>query len=361
MTIILVIGILVLLIITHEFGHFIAAKISGVKVQEFGVGYPPRAFRFGKVGDTEYTLNWIPFGGFVRLFGDEGETSEQGKGSFVNAPVGKRAFILVAGVVMNMLIAWMLFTSALHMGIPRAVDTGGPGVRLLISDVVSGSPADSAGIRPGDELVGMNDQSNQGPGELSPENIATFVSNEGGQKIKLEYLRNGKESSVTMVPANAVIPGAPGRAALGIGLVFVSSQPLSWSEAATSACLEIANAFTRVVMDVGSIIGNALRGGLNLSGVVGPVGLVSVVGEAAQTGFAQVLALAAFISVNLAVINLIPIPALDGGRLVILGVEALMRRPAPKLAIHVLNLVGVAAILFLMVVVTYHDIARLVA
>ncbi|MDZ4227199.1 MAG: site-2 protease family protein, partial [Patescibacteria group bacterium] len=118
LTALLVIGILVLLIVVHELGHFVAAKLSGVKVEEFGVGYPPRAFTLGKFGGTEYTLNWIPFGGFVRLFGDAGE-GEHGRGSLVDAPRWKQALILVAGVAMNALTAWILFAVAFHIGVPQ--------------------------------------------------------------------------------------------------------------------------------------------------------------------------------------------------------------------------------------------------
>lgn len=361
MTALLVIGILVLLIIVHELGHFIVAKLSGVRVQEFGIGYPPRAFRFGKIGDTEYTLNWIPFGGFVRLFGDEGESDERGHGSFIGKSRGRQALVLIAGVVMNMLIAWVLFASALHMGIPRPVDAAGPGVRLLISDVVPGSPADASRLHPGDQLIALSDASGVAPEQLIPKTIADFVSERGGQRLVAIYVRNGATSSAMVTPANAVIAGEAGRPAIGIGLVLVSSQPLAWGQAATDAFTEMWSAFWRITVSVWDIIKGAARGGPDLTGVMGPVGLVSVVGEAAQTGLAQVLALAAFISINLAVINLIPIPALDGGRLAILAVESVLRRPAPKLAIHLLNLVGVVLIALLMIVVTYHDIARLVA
>src|SRR3990167_7932597 len=115
-TALLVIGILVLLIVAHELGHFFAAKIFGVRVEEFCVGYPPRSFSFGKIGETEYTLNWIPFGGFVRLFGDEGQ-AEHGRGSFIDAPRWKQAIVLVAGVAANVVAAWILFTGAYASGI----------------------------------------------------------------------------------------------------------------------------------------------------------------------------------------------------------------------------------------------------
>jgi len=360
MTILIVILILAVLIIVHELGHFIAAKLSGVKVEEFGIGYPPRAFRLGKIGDTEYTLNWIPFGGFVRLFGDEGE-GERGRGTFVGAGRGTQVLILAAGVVMNLALGWALFGAGYALGIPRPVDLAGPGVRLYISDVVPGSPAEAAGIRAGDELTGMTDQHGARPEALAPQAIKDYVALRGGERIEISFKHNGAVETAHVIPANGIIQGAAGRAGLGIGLVLVSSAPLSWRDSARAAGQTTLYALSSTAHNVWNIVRGALSGAPDLRGVIGPIGLIAVVGEASQVGLAQVLALAGFISVNLAVINLVPIPALDGGRLVILAIETLIRRPASKLAVHLLNLFGITAIIVLMVVVTYHDIARLVA
>src|SRR3989338_1977188 len=178
LTALLVIAILVFLIVVHELGHFIAAKIFGVKVVEFGIGYPPRAFSFGKWGGTEYTLNWIPFGGFVRLFGDDGD-AQHGSGSFVDSPRWKQALILVAGVCMNALAAWLLFTGAYSVGILHPVDNGYPGARLIVTDVVLGSPADAAGIKPGDEIVTVSDMKGTETATLTPDGVLGYVSTRG--------------------------------------------------------------------------------------------------------------------------------------------------------------------------------------
>ena len=154
MTALIVIGILGSLIVVHELGHFIVAKFFKVRVEEFGIGYPPRAFSLGKIGETEYTLNWIPFGGFVRLFGDVGK-AEHGGGSLVDASRGVQAAILIAGVAMNTLAAWMLFTAAYHAGIPRVVEERGSedAVQLIVAQIVPVSPADSISLQPGDEIL----------------------------------------------------------------------------------------------------------------------------------------------------------------------------------------------------------------
>lgn len=360
MTILLVILILFALIIVHELGHFITAKICRVKVLEFGVGYPPTALRLGKIAETEYTLNWIPFGGFVRLFGDEGE-GQRGAGSFADASRGAQAAILFAGVLMNFLVGWLLFTSAYALGIPRIAENPGPGVHLFVSQVVPGSPADSAGIHAWDEILGMADESGATPQTLTPEAIKEYVSARGGKRIDLTFARSGATSTVTMIPANAVIPDAAGQAGVGINLTLVSSGSMTFAEAAGVAFRASWHAFLSVGKSVWTIISGALTGSVHIQEIVGPVGLVAVVGEASHAGLAQLLALAGFISINLAVINLVPIPALDGGRLlIIIGIEAMLRRSLSKIVIHALNTIGVAAIIFLMIAVTYQDIARLV-
>src|SRR3989338_4128855 len=179
-TALLVIGILVLLIVGHELGHFIAAKIFKVRVEEFGVGYPPRAFTFGKFGGTEYTLNWLPFGGFVRLFGDEGD-KQHGPGGFIDARRRVQAVILVAGVLANAILAWALFAGALAVGVPRVVagTNAGEPAQLIVADVVPGSPADSAGIIVGDEIVAL-EYENIKLKEFSPEAVLNFIKERGG-------------------------------------------------------------------------------------------------------------------------------------------------------------------------------------
>jgi len=356
----LVIAILVVLIVGHELGHFIAAKIFGVRVQEFGVGYPPRAFLFGKMGETEYTFNWIPFGGFVRLFGDEGET-EHGQGSFVDAKRHVQAIILVAGVVANAVLAWGLFTGALTLGIPRVVDVPRPGeqVQLVVADVVVGSPAEAAGIISGDTIVGLKEDKGSELALLAPDTVTDFVRARGGKQIFIVYERAGTTTSVALRPAHAVIESNAGMPAIGVALVLVSNDALPLGEALKESLYRTGYAFIQVGEGLWSIVREALSGRPNLSDVVGPVGLVGVVSDAATHGFANVLALAGFISVNLVIINLIPIPALDGGRILLLAVEAVSRRRAPRILVQMLNLLGVVLIALLMLAVTYNDIARL--
>ncbi len=360
MTALLVVGILGSLIVVHELGHFVVAKLFRVRVEEFGMGYPPRAFTLGKIGETEYTFNWIPFGGFVRLYGDVGK-KEHGRGSLVDASRGVQAAILIAGVLMNTITAWALFAAAYTVGIPRVVDerVQGDAVQLIVAQIVPGSPADSLGLVPGDEILELADSRGEALSEPTPTKVSDFVRTRGGKPLAITYVHAKETIRATITPAHAIIQGEAGRPAVGMALYMVSAQSLSLGAAAKEGSSALLNAFRLVGQGLWGMFDRAISGDPSLAGVVGPIGLVGIVKNAAQSGFGNILALAAFISVNLAVINLVPIPALDGGRLFLLGFETVIRREAPRLVLQFLNAIGVACIVLLMIIVTFNDISRL--
>ncbi|MFZ2556226.1 MAG: site-2 protease family protein [Minisyncoccia bacterium] len=360
-TVLLVVGILVFLIVAHELGHFFAAKLFKVKVEEFGVGYPPRAFLLGVLKGTEYTLNWLPFGGFVRLFGEHGETHV--KGSFAGAPKYAQAIILIAGVTMNALAAWFLFAGALTVGIPRVITDRSQieSAQLFVNTVVAGSPADAAGIRVGDEITRIQESDDGKIADLTPAQVVTYIGDHGGKPLDVTYRREENIFTTTLIPAHAVVAQNSDRPAIGVGLVLVTDESLTFWQALKESGPRTVSAFKDTVGGLWTLVRDAAAGEPSLENIVGPVGLVDFVGNASRHGIGHVLALAGFISVNLAVINLIPIPALDGGRLFLLGIEAILRRPPSKLIVQGLNFLGVLAIIFLMVTVTYNDIARLLA
>ena len=301
-------------------------------------------------------------GGFVRLFGDEGET-QRGSGSFIDAKRHVQAIILVAGVFANAILAWGLFAGALSLGIPRVVTAPSPNesVHLVVADVVAGSPAESVGIKTGDEIMNVSDDKGNIPKLLTPFEIQEFMRVRGGKQIFINFVRAGATSTVSVRPAHAVVPEQAGRPAVGVALVLVSSDPLSFRDATKESFFRTVNAFSAVSKGLWQMVREAFSGHPNLAGIVGPVGLVGVVSDASTHGFGYVLALAGFISVNLAVINLIPIPALDGGRLVLLAIEAIRRKSVPRMAVQLINVLGVVLIALLMITVTYNDIARLFA
>ncbi|HEV3245536.1 MAG TPA: M50 family metallopeptidase [Candidatus Paceibacterota bacterium] len=361
MTILVVVVILVCLILVHEFGHFLAAKLFRVRVDEFGIGFPPRALLLGKLRETEYTLNWIPFGGFVRLYGEQEDSGQHGRGSFMDSPRWKQGVILIAGVAMNAIAAYALFAVALGTGVPAIVNQLQPNqhAELLVSEVLPGSPAEAAGIALGDQIVSMQDAEGSVPEALTPSAMVAFISDHAGQPLSVTYVHSGATTTATVIPANGVNTLNAAQPAIGIGLVLVANVALPPLQAMQEAIYTTRESFVLVGQGLWEIVKTAAHGTPDLTGVVGPVGLVSQVGQAEQNGLGEVLELAAFISVNLTIVNLIPIPALDGGRLLVLLVEAIMRKSAPKLAVELLNTIGVALIILLMVTVTYNDIARL--
>lgn len=362
MTALLVIAILVLLIVVHELGHFLVAKFFKVRVEEFGVGYPPRAFLIGTWNKTEYTLNWLPFGGFVRLYGDDGDF-HKGHGSITDAPRLVQAAILIAGVTANALLAYVLFAQALVIGVPSIVTAPVPGqaTHLFISDIVPGSPAASTGIVPGDEILQVTDAKDQKLESLTPEGMLEYVKSRGGKDVTITYQHGDEVKTATIQPANAVVPDAAGRPALGVGLALVANQALSVPDAMYKAIFVTADAFITTAQNLWSTIVGLFVGKGDLTDIVGPVGLVSVVHIASENGFGNVIKLAAFISVNLAIINLIPVPALDGGRLVTLAIEAVRRRALPRLGVQIMNVVSLLLVAALMIAVTYNDIGRLLS
>jgi len=359
MSALLVVVILVVLIVGHELGHFVAAKLSKVKVQEFGVGYPPRLFRFGKIGDTEYTLNWLPFGGFVRLFGEDDD--KKGPNSFAGASHTRQAVILCAGVFANFILGWLLFTAAFMLGMPTAVSEDTPGARLLVSSVIANSPAAESGLIAGDEILSVISENGQGASDLSPSTVSEFIADNGGENLTVTYLRGGEHFKITLAPAHSVIEDESGKPALGIAITSIANVQKSLGAAFIDGGIFAVSSLKTVAIGLYTIITDSFGSGVQLKNLVGPVGLVGVVDDASGHGLGHVLGLAGFISINLAIINLIPIPALDGGRLVFVGIEAISRRKVPNVVAGVLNAVGFIAIIALMLAVTYNDIIRLVA
>lgn len=365
MSFLLFIAVLVVLIVVHELGHFFMAKWFGVRVDEFGVGYPPRAFVLGTWGETTYTLNWLPFGGFVRIFGEDPVAVEQSekKRAMCFKPKYAQILILAAGVLANILLAWVLFATALYSGAPVGVpeeEAVGKVTSLVVSSVVAASPADAAGLRSGDVIVGMK----SGPStleELLPSKAAEFIQAHPGKDVTVVFTR-GKEMTsqeLTLKPSHGVNNSIPGSPAIGVRMALVSSEKVSLLSAITMGAEATILTAVSVVVGLAQFLSSALLGTADWGSVAGPVGIASLIGDASAIGFVYLLQFTAFISVNLAVINLIPIPALDGGRIVFVLYEALFRRPMPNALAVGINAFGFIALIALMLIVTYHDIARL--
>lgn len=367
MTILIFLAVLVVLILVHEFGHFIVAKRSGIRVDEFGIGFPPKLFG-KKFGETEYTINALPFGGFVRIFGENPEEvsipGTHHPRALINKPKYVQAAVLFAGVFFNIIFAWILFSIVLSVGTPAF--SGGSeelsqyisNEQVLITQVLDNSPAGDAGLVEGDEIVSLStDRSTIRPN--IPEDISTFISAEKGSQIFLNYRRDGVENAVVVIPQTGLLSESLDSPAIGIGTGVVGTLKLPIHLAVLEGGKQTLKMLYRVTIGIGTFFYDALLFKADLSTVAGPVGIVSLVGSASALGIIALMNFTALISLNLAVINLIPFPALDGGRLLFLLIEAIKGSPIrPKVA-NLFNIVGFAFLILLMVVVTYGDIVRL--
>ncbi len=328
---------LVVLIIAHELGHFLAAKAFKLFVPEFGIGFPPKLWGV-KRGETEYSVNWLPIGGFVRIAGED----DDGDGAVprhrllsAQAP-WKRAVVVAAGVAVNAVLAWILLSAVLAVGTPRV---------LIVTAVDKESPAAAAGLR-GEEVI---------IGYPSASAFAEAARGSVGQPFSFEVQRDDERLTVQATPREPS-PEHPG--SLGVSLVEggIDRVPL-WR-----APLEGAKAtweLTRAtVMSFADLI-KRLVGGSVPSDVVGPVGIVTTAGQVGQIGPIYLVQMLAIISINLAVLNLLPIPALDGGRLYLSLVEMATGRKLPKWIEVRLNAITFILLIGLMLLLTARDVFRL--
>lgn len=364
MEVFIFIVVLVALIVVHEFGHLIAAKWSGMRVDEFGIGYPPRALTLGKIGETVYTLNWLPFGGFVKIFGEDAHTpeAERDPRAFSSRPRILQAFVLAAGVTMNLLFAYVLITAALVAGAPRALAPEevalATEVQLAVANVLPGSPAANAGVLPGDILIEA-----AGPKgtwhAADADSFTNFISANGSSSVELTVLQGAEEKMLTVTPAQGIAPTNPARYALGVEVATVGVLPRTFFEALTDGASLTWSATKLTAIGLANFFYGILTFNADLSQVAGPVGIAGAVGDASSSSLHDLLSLMAIISINLALINLIPVPALDGGRLLFVIIESIIRRPIKPTVAQAVNGIGFAALLLLMVVITVHDIIRL--
>ncbi|HEX8591130.1 MAG TPA: M50 family metallopeptidase [Candidatus Paceibacterota bacterium] len=364
MTVLIFIVILVGLIVAHELGHFFVAKLSGMRVDEFGIGYPPRLAGW-RYGETEYTLNALPFGGFVRIYGED-ETATDSPRAFSARPRPLQAITLVAGILMNLLVAYIIISGMLTAGAPRALTPEealrAPDAALVVASVLPGGPAETAGFAPGDKLLRIEGPSGigyfNGAAGFS-EAVANPVEDDGPRHFIVE--RNGVEHVITATPAAGVIAGDPDRRALGVSLATVGTLPVPWHEAPIEGAKLTWELTKQTAVGLVQFFGSVFTFSADLAQVSGPVGIAGVVGEAYDQGLTPLFTITALISINLALINLLPIPALDGGRLLFVIIESVIRRPIPTVFVRGVNLAGFAFLILLMVVITASDVFKILS
>lgn len=353
LTIIVFIAVLSVIVFVHEFGHFIMARRAGVKVEEFGFGFPPR-IKGWKRGDTVYSINWIPIGGFVRLKGEAGEHADE-KDSFAGKKVWPRFLIIVAGVVMNMVLAIILFTIGLLSGIPHQAEDLPTGAKvrdaqIAIAQVLEGSPADSAQLAPGDIILSINDQT-----FTSTEEIQNYLSDFENQTVTVKSRRFSEERTEELIPQ--ILPDTD-QVGMGVALFSVGTVSYPWYLAPVHATELTFQLTWAIIKAFGSIIKNLVVSGSLGIELAGPVGIAVLSGQAASLGLGYLLQFTAILSINLAIINILPLPALDGGRLLFLIIEKIRRRPVSRRLENIVHQIGFALLLVLVVLVTYRDIVR---
>ncbi len=367
MSIIIFLAILFVLILAHEFGHFIIAKLAKIRVDEFGIGFPPKILSFGR-GETKYTLNLFPIGGFVKIFGEDGTEKEipqkEKERSFAGKSKPVQAAVIAAGIFFNIILAWLLISASFTAGFVSSSYSVAPGVplknaKLVIYGVIPSSPAEKAGLKPKDEVVAITTREGSLQGEdLTPVKAVGFIAANEGEKIAVSYKRDGENMTAFAEPEKGI---AGDRPAIGVmmdteGKVDFPIHEALWYGGKTTAYFT-----TETLSAVYNFFKEVFSGRADVSSVVGPVGLVGLVGEVYEFGLVHLLIFTALISINLAVINLIPFPALDGGRLLFILIETIKGSPIkPKIA-QVANAAGFAILILLMILITWRDIANLVA
>jgi regulator of sigma E protease len=362
-SILIFIVILLVLVLVHEAGHFFTAKKFGIRVDEFGFGFPPKLFSIKK-GETEYSFNLLPLGGFVKIFGESpDEESMNGPDagrSFINKPRWQQAIVLFAGIFANFLLAWVLFSIGFMSGLPTSAGSEPAGyklsnINLVVTSVVAKSPAEAAGLKIGDKIINVKSGKNFTT-YVSPESIKSFVVGSEGKEIDIGYIR-GNTTELTI--AKVTPKDTNGNLAIGISMDMIGTAKLPFFQALWEGAVLDWSMSKGTAMGLYTLIKEAIMGKGSFASVTGPVGMVGIVGDAYQFGFVYLLSFAALISINLAIINLIPFPALDGGRLFFLLIEKIKGSPMnPKFA-NTANMIGFSLLILLMVVITYHDVVKL--
>ncbi|HHE45753.1 MAG TPA: RIP metalloprotease RseP [Candidatus Moranbacteria bacterium] len=367
--------ILSILIFVHELGHFTTAIKNGVKADEFGFGFPPRIFGFYKneksgryqfvpgnkevqSKNTVYSLNWIPLGGFVKIKGENGEEKKD-PDSFASQSIWIRIKILAAGVAMNFVLAWALISVVFMLGAPQAVDPNvqNSKAKIQISEVVSGTPAKLAGLKAGDEI--LKEQANSAGKKIILSNVTAvqkYIKDNAGKKMVLLVKRGRQNLKVDVKPR---IKAPKGQGLLGISLAETIIVKYPWYQALWEGVKTTWNLTIAILIALGGIIKSLFMGRGVGADVAGPVGIAILTKQVASLGLVYILQFAALLSINLGIINILPIPALDGGRILFVLIEKFKGSPVNQKVEQAFHSIGFALLILLLILITFRDITRL--
>jgi regulator of sigma E protease len=369
LSILIFIAVLGLLVLVHELGHFLTAKFYGIHSEEFGFGFPPRMagiykddtsgrYRFvwgNKQIDTKntvYSMNWIPLGGFVKIKGEDGITETVEKDSFAEKSAWIRIQVTVAGVVMNLLLAWLLIAIVFMIGLPQPIEEGErakyPDARVQILSVAPNTPASTMGLQAGDIILTLDGKAMT---ELSA--VGEYIKSHKGEDIAIAINRFGKEMTINATPR---LENVENEGALGISYSLTATVKYGFFEAIGQAFVTTYTVTVAILEAFGKMIGGLFGGeGGSSADITGPVGIVYLTKQMSELGLAYLLQFAALLSINLAIINILPIPALDGGRILFILIEKIKGRPLNQRVEGIIHQTGFMLLLLLMLFVTVKD------
>ncbi len=395
-TVLIFIIILGLLVFVHELGHFLVARRNGVMAEEFGFGFPPRILglykdkngkrkiicgsrevkswrdvyskvpsreinlpKVAEIKNTIYSINWIPLGGFVKIMGEDGEEKKDPK-SFASKKPFIRVRILAAGVAMNILLAAVLLSIGYFVGIPQAVEDKAAGTlkdeKIQIIEAIPGAPAEQMGIKIGDQIVGAVGDNNQIANFKTIKDVQNYINANKGREINLEIKRGTEMIKIKGAPRTD-FPASEG--SLGISLVKTAQVSYPLPEAIWRGARATFDLAWMIIVAFGGLLWKLITGHSVGMDVSGPVGIAVLTGQVAKLGFIYILQFTAVLSVNLAIINILPIPALDGGQILFILIEKLKGKPVSQKFEARAHNIGFALLISLMVFVTFRDVARL--
>lgn len=369
MTILIFVVLLGMLVFVHELGHFVVAKRNGIRVDEFGFGFPPRLFgvireESGKyklvwgnkempAGQTVYSLNWIPLGGFVKIAGEDGHSANE-PDSFAGKSAWIRVKVLGAGVAMNFFLAWVLISIVFMLGLPQPIDPSESGrydnAKIQILSIVKGTPAETMGLKMGDEILSINGKKMASLDEVSKE-----IASRKGQEITIAIDRFGQALTLSGTPR---VEYPAGEGSLGISFSETAVVSYPWYQAIYEGARATYAITIAILSAFGAMIASLFGGAKTALDVTGPVGIVYLTKQMSDLGLPYLLQFAAILSINLGIINVLPIPALDGGRILFVLIEKLKGSPVSHRVEGMMHQIGFILLLLLMLFVTVRDFSQ---
>ena len=352
-TVILFIIVLIVLILIHEIGHFFTAKFFGIKIEEFGLGFPPRIFIWGK-GETKYSLNYLPFGGFVKIKGENGEKNKD-LDSFSSRPFFQRSMVLVAGVFMNFLLAAILFSVGFFIGLPTIDQEQGKelqNAKVKIIQVAKESPAEIAGLKSGDNILEIKNTKSSIIIK-NVEDAQNYVNEHKGEYIILKIERREKifEKEVLARENYKINEGS-----IGISLAKMEIVSYPWHLSLIQGFKKAVLTFVAIIVAIIILIKDLIVSGEVSGDIVGPVGIARLTGQFYYLGLSYLISFVGILSLNLAVLNILPIPALDGGRLFFAIIEKIRKKAINKEVEAKIHGAFFIALILLLIIITIGDV-----